>query len=126
MQISRFRMYKWLIAVGLGIAVAIAIITNTAIIALVAVVIGIVLALILERSNKEIVRDERISQITGKAASVSFYGTLILGAVASLGIALFHGRLPENVVFFGTIMGYFICVALLLYMGCYAYFSRKL
>ncbi len=126
MQISRFRMYKWIIAGGLGIAVAIAIITNTAIIALAAVVVGIVLALILERSNKEIVRDERISQITGKAASVSFYSMLILGAAASLGIALFHGRLPENVVFFGTIMGYFICVALLLYMGSYAYFSRKL
>jgi uncharacterized membrane protein len=126
MQISRFRMYKWLIAGGLGIAVAIAIITNTAIIALAAVVIGIVLALILERSNREIVRDERISQITGKAASVSFYSTLILGAAASLGIALFHSWLPENVIYFGTIMGYFICVALLLYMGSYAYFSRKL
>jgi uncharacterized membrane protein len=119
-------MYKWIIAGGLGVAVAIAIVTDTAIIALAAVVIGIVLALILERSNKEIVQDERISQITGKAASVSFYSTLILGAVASLGIALFHSRLPENVVFFGTIMGYFICVALLLYMGSYAYFSRKL
>ena len=126
MQISRFRIYKWLIAGGLGIAVAIAIATDTAIIALAAVVIGIVLAIILERSSKEIVRDERISQISGKAASASFYSMLILGAAASLGIALFHSRLPENVVFFGTIMGYFICVALLLYISFYAYFSRKL
>ncbi len=126
MQISRFRIYKWLIAGGLGIAVAIAIATETPLVALAAVVIGIVLALILERRNKEIVRDERISQISGKAASASFYSVLILGAVASLGIALFHSRLPENVVFFGTIMGYFICVALLLHIGFYAYFSRKL
>lgn len=126
MQISRFRMYKWIIAGGLGVAVAVAILTNTAVIALAAVVVAIVLALILERSNKEIIRDERISQITGKAASASFYSTLILGAAASLGIALFRSRLPENVVFFGTIMGYFICVALLLHLGFYAYFSRKL
>ena len=126
MQISRFRMYKWLIAGGLGIAVAIAIVTDTAIIALAAVVIGIALALILERRNKEVVRDERISQINGKAATASFYSMLILGAAASLGIALFHSQLPENVVFFGTIMGYFICVALLLHLGFYAYFSRKL
>jgi uncharacterized membrane protein len=126
MQISRFRIYKWLIAGGLGIAVAIAIATDTAVIALAAVVVGIVLAIILERSNKEIVRDERISQISGKAASASFYSVLILGAVASLGIALFHSRLPENVLFFGTIMGYFICLALLLHIGFYAYFSRKL
>jgi len=126
MQISRFRMYKWLIAGGLGIAVAIAIVTDTAIIALAAVVIGIVLALILERRNKEIVRDERISQINGKAATASFYSMLILVAAASLGIALFHSQLPENVVFFGTIMGYFICAALLLHLGFYAYFSRKL
>ena len=119
-------MYKWLIAGGLGIAVAVAIVTGTPIVALAAVAVAIVLALILERRNKEIVRDERISQINGKAATASFYSMLILGAAASLGIALFHSRLPENIVFFGTIMGYFICAALLLHLGFYAYFSRKL
>ncbi len=126
MKISKFRTYKAIIAGGLGIAVAIAIATNTAIIALAAVVVAIVLAVILERRNKEIVRDERIAQITGKAASASFYSVLILGAVASLGTALFRSQLPENVVFVGAIMGYFICVALILHICFYAYFSRKL
>ena len=126
MRISKFRTYKAIIAVGLGIAVAIAITTDTAIIALVAVVVAIVLAFILERRNKEIVRDERIVQISGKATSASFYSMLIIGAIASLGIALFHSQLPENIIFFGTIMGYFICVALLLNIGFYAYYSRKL
>ena len=126
MKISRFRTYKAIIAGGLGICVAVAIANDTAIIALVAVVVAIVLAFILERSNKEIVRDERISQISGKAASASFNSTLILAAVASLGTALFRSQLPENVVFFGTIMGYFICVALILHVIFYAYFSRKL
>ena len=105
---------------------AIAIVTDTAIIALVAVVVAIVLAFILERSNKEIVRDERISQISGKAASASLNIMLILAAIASLGIALFRSQLPENVVFFGSIMGYFICAALILHICFYAYFSRKL
>jgi uncharacterized membrane protein len=126
MQISKFRIYRVIIAGGLAIAVAIAIATNTALIALVAVVVAIVLAFILERNNKEIVRDERILQINGKAASASFYSMLILAAVASLGTALFRNQLPENVVFVGTIMGYFVCVALLLHMGLYVYFSRKL
>ena len=126
MRISRFLIYKWIIAGGLGIAVAIAIVTDMAIIALAAVVVAIVLALILERRNKEIIRDERISQISGKAATASFYSVLILGAAASLGIALFRSQLPENVVFFGTIMGYFVCAVLLLHLGFYAYFSRKL
>lgn len=126
MQISKFRIYKAIIAGGLVLAVAIAIGTDTPIIALLAVVAAIGLAFILERSNKEIVRDERISQISGKAASASFNITLILAAVASLGTALFRSQLPENVVFVGTIMGYFICVAVLLHMCFYAYFSRKL
>jgi len=126
MQIGKFRTYKAIIAGGLGIAVAVAIVTNTAIIALAAVIAAIVLAFILERSNKGIVRDERISQINGKAASASFNIMLIVAALASLGIALFHSQLPENVVFFGTIMGYFICAALLLHLCFYAYFSRKL
>ena len=126
MQHSKFRIYKALIAGGLAIAVGIAIATNTAIIALAAVIAAIILAFILERSNKEIVRDERISQINGKAASASFNIMLIVAALASLGIALFHSQLPENVVFFGAIMGYFICAALLLHLCFYAYFSRKL
>ena len=126
MQIGKFRIYKAIIAGGLGIAVAVAIVTNTAIIALVAVIAGIAVAVTLERRNKEIVRDERISLISGKAASASFYTVLILGAVASLGTALFRSQLPENVVFVGAIMGYFICVALILHICFYAYFSRKL
>ena len=126
MQIGKFRTYKAIIAGGLGIAVVIAIVTNTAIIALAAVIAAIVLAFILERSNKEIVRDERISQINGKAASASFNIMLIVAALASLGIALFRSQLPGNVVFFGAIMGYFICAALLLHLCFYAYFSRKL
>ena len=126
MQISKFRIYKAIIAGVLGIAVAIAITTDTAIIALGAVVVAILIAFILERSNKEIVRDERISQISGKAASAAFNSMLILAAVASLSIAIFHNQLPENVIFVGAIMGYFVCVALLLHMCLYAYFSRKL
>jgi uncharacterized membrane protein len=126
MKLSKFRIYKAIIAGGLVIAVAIAIATDTAIIALAAVIAAIAIAFILERSNKEIVRDERISQISGKAASAAFYSALVLGAAVSLGTALFRGQLPENVVFAGVIMGYFICVALLLHLCFYAYFSRKL
>jgi uncharacterized membrane protein len=126
MQISKFRIYKAVIAGGLAIAVAIAIGTNTPVIALLAVIIGIALAFIVERSNKEIVRDERISQINGKAATASFNTVLVLAAASSLVIALFRGQLPENVVFFGSVMGYVTCAALLVHMGFYAYFSRKL
>jgi uncharacterized membrane protein len=126
MQISKFRIYKALIAGGLAIAVGIAIVTETPIIALAAVIAAIVLAFIIEHGNKEIVRDERISQINGKAATASLNSILVLAAAASLGIALFRSKLPENIVFFGSIMGYVICAALLLHMVFYAYFSRKL
>ena len=126
MQISKFRMYRAIIACGLVIAVAIAITTDTPIIALAAVVAAVAVALILERTNKEIVRDERISQISGKAASASFNIMFILAAVISLGTALFRNQLPENVVFVGAIMGYFTCIAVLLHLCFYAFFSRKL
>jgi len=115
-----------IIAGGLGAAVAIAIGLDIPIIALAAVVVAVTLSLILERTNKEIVRDERILQIGWKAAYASFISTLILAAVAALGTALFRSQLPENIVFVGTIMGYFICVAVLLHLCFYTYYSRKL
>jgi len=126
MKISRYRIYKGIIGGVLGAAVAIAILTDTAVIALAAVIAAIVLGFILERRNKEVVKDERISLISGKAATASFNTVLILAAIAALGIALFRKMLPEDIVFFGSIMGYFICVALILHICFYAYFSRKL
>jgi uncharacterized membrane protein len=126
MKISKYRIYKALIGGGLGMAVGISIGTDTPIIALVAVVVAIVISFSLERNNKEITRDERILQISGKAASASFNTVLILAAIASLVTALFRSQLPENIVFVGAIMGYFVCAALLLHMCFYAYFSRKL
>lgn len=126
MQISKYRVYKAVIAGGLAVAVGIAIGTNTPFIALAAVVAAIALALVLERSNKEIVRDERISQINARAATASFNSVIILAAIAALGTALFRSQLPDSIVLTGTIMGYFICVALLLHMCFYFFFSRKI
>jgi uncharacterized membrane protein len=126
MKISRFQIYRALIAAGLAVAVSIAILADTPIIALAAVIAGIALSFYVQRRNKEIVRDERVSQISWKAASAAFNTVIIIAAIGSLGIALFRGQLPENLVFFGSIMGYFICAALLLHMGFYAYFSRKM
>ena len=126
MQLSKYRIYKGVIAGGLAVAIAIAIVTNTPLVALAAVIAAILAAFIVERTNREVVSDERITQINGKAATASFYIMLALAALASLVIALFHNQFPENIVFFGSIMGYFVCGALLLHIAFYAYFSRKL
>ena len=123
---KKYSIYRALI-VALGIiGVAVAIFMNTPIIALAVVVVAVVLAFILERRNKEIVQDERITQIRGKAAFASFITMLLLAGVISLITALFRNQLPESIVFTGSIMGYSICVALLLYMCIYIYLSRKL
>ena len=126
MQMKKYSIYRALI-VGVGIiGVAVAIFINTPIIALAVVVVAVVLAFIMERRNKEIVQDERITQIRGKAAFASFSTMLILAGAISLITALFRNQLPESIVFTGSIMGYSICVALLLYMCIYIYLSRKL
>ena len=126
MKINRYRVYRAAIAVGLGIAVGVAVVTDTPVIALAAVIAAIAIALVLERTNKEIVRDERIVQINGKAATIAFNIMLAMAAVSALLTALFRNQLPENIVFSGSIMGYFVCIALILQMSFYAYFSRKL
>jgi uncharacterized membrane protein len=123
---KKYSIYRALIVAGVIIAVAAAIITNIPLIALAAVVIAVALAVILERSNKEIVRDERVAQIRGKAAFAAFFSMLILAGVVSLVTGLFRGQLPEGVVFAGSIMGYSICIALLIYMCIYIFLSRKL
>jgi uncharacterized membrane protein len=125
-KISKYRIYKALIGGGLGIAVGIAIGTDTAVLALAAVIIAIIVSITLERRNKEITRDERILQINGKAASASLTTMLILAAIVSLGAALFRSHLPETIVFTGAVMGYFICIVLILHICFYNYYSRKL
>ena len=126
MKINKFKIFRAAIGAGLAIAVGIAIATGLPVIALAAVIAAIILAFVLERRNRAVVRDERISQISWKASAAAFSIMLILAAAASLGIALFSRQLPESVVFFGTIMGYYVCAAVLVNLCFYAYFSRKL
>ncbi len=126
MQMKKYPIYKALISGGLAIAIGIAIVTEAPIIALAAVIAAIAVAITIERTNKEVVKDERICQISWKAASATFNTVVILAALASLVTALFRSQLPENIVFVGTTMGFFVCVALLLQICFYAYFSRKL
>jgi uncharacterized membrane protein len=126
MYMNKYNIYRALIVVGGVIAVAVAIITNIPIIALAAVVATVLLAIILERSNKEIVRDERVAQIRGKTANIAFFSMLILAGVMSLVTALFRNQLPESIVFAGSILGYSICASLLIYMCIYIVLSRKL
>ncbi len=126
MKLSRFRIYRAIIACGLAVAIAVAIATDMPVIALAAVIAAIALAIILERRNREIVRDERIVQINGKAATWAFNSVIVIAALAALVAALFRDRLPENIVFLGSIMGYFVCFAITLHLCFYAYFSRKL
>jgi uncharacterized membrane protein len=123
---KKYNIFRALIMAAVIIAVAVAIATDTPVIALAAVVAAVAVAFLLERSNKKIVRDERISQISGKSSFVTFNIMLILAGFSSLVTALFRSQLPENVVFAGSIMGYSVCIALLLYMCFYIYLSRKL
>jgi uncharacterized membrane protein len=126
MRVKKYSIYRFLIMAGVIIAVVVAVTTDTPIIAVAAVIAAVAVALLLERRNKEIVRDERISHISGKSSYIAFNIMLLLAGLSSLATALFRSRLPENVVFAGSIMGYSVCVALLLYMFLYIYLSRKL
>lgn len=126
MTLNRFRIYRAIIGGALAIAVGIAIATDLPIIALAAVVAAIILAFALELRKKGTVRDERMSQISWKSSSAAFAVMIILAAAASLGIALFNKQLPENIVFLGSIMGYFVCAAVILNLCFYAYYSRKM
>ena len=91
----------------------------------VAVVCAIGLKMLLRRATKEVMKDERTTLLSEKAAGATLRLTLPLAAIGSLVLLLLKDRLSDDATQLAYVLSYAVSILLLVHLAFYSYYSRK-
>ena len=125
MERKKFKLYWLVITIVIGFVIGLSAFRGEPIIAIVAVVIGMILLYVLKSRVKQVIEDERIYKISEKASrrTIQVVGTTtaVLG-LSILGLSR-SGYLELAEV--GYSLAYFAAVLLMVYMIFYGYYAKK-
>jgi uncharacterized membrane protein len=126
MSYKTYRMIQALIIVVMAFLAAwVATSDNWLLLIPVMVVFGAIL-FFLRRKVTEVVVDERVNIIAGKASRLSFVVFVML-AVISAAILIYLGKDSSDVLFnIGLTLDFAACALMVLYWAAYFYYNRKL
>ncbi len=128
MNYSRFKKINALIAAFISATVAIAIVNNDLILALAAILIGTVFIILMKKTTKIILVDERIQSISGKASRLTYtITTAVLAFLSLFFIMIGRKAIPTqpNIELLGVTFSYIVLFNLALYSISYKYLSKK-
>lgn len=128
MNYSWFKKINALIAAFISATVAIAIVNNDLILALTAILIGTVFFILMKKTTKVILVDERIQSISGKASRLTYMiTTAVLAFLSLFFIMIGRKAIPPqpNIELLGVTLSYIVLFNLALYSISYKYLSKK-
>lgn len=120
MNRKQFALYRVTIAAAIGVVIAYAVLTENAVLAMVAVIIGMALLYLAKRKVAETVEDERIYRISGKASrrTLEIFGI----GIALTGITLLALKEFTEA---GYALAFSACILGLLHSVFYSYYRRR-
>jgi len=125
MDRKKFKLYGLVTTIAVGFLVGLSVVRGEPIIAIIAVVIGMILLYSLKSRVKQVIEDERVYRISEKASrrTIQVIGitTAILG-LAIIGLSR-SGYLELTEV--GFSLAYFATALLVVYMIFYCYYAKK-
>jgi uncharacterized membrane protein len=126
MNYQQFKRMKALSAAFVSATVAIAVVYNNIILALAGVFIGLLFLFLVRKKTKAVLVDERIRNIGGRAARLTYSILTVTMAFLSLIFIMSGRRLGEaNYELLGIILSYLTLLSMALYSLSYKYFSKK-
>lgn len=124
-----YKTFKWvrvLITMFIAATVSIAVSINNAYLALSAVIIGMISMFFIKRNVKEVLVDEMVKSIAGKAALMTYRITISVLAVLSL-ILMFSNLNQEGSDLYNLaiILSYIVFFSMLIYSFFYYHYQSK-
>jgi len=127
MNRKTYMVWQAVLTVIVGVAVAAGVIWDNWIIALAAVVGGMIVLTILRRSTKDVTVDERNIASVYKAARLTFsLGIIGMGIAALVLIALNRDNLASTPASIGTVLAYITCGLLIINTVAYTIYNRQI
>ncbi|MDD4995987.1 MAG: DUF2178 domain-containing protein [Patescibacteria group bacterium] len=126
MNYQQFKRIKILTTSFVSATVAVAVVYNNIILALAGVIIGMIFLFFVRKKTKIILVDERVQNIAGQAARLTYVILTMTIAFLSL-IFLGSGRRMNNINYetLGVILSYTTLFSIALYSLSYKYISKK-
>ncbi len=124
MKYKKYKLYKLLIVLLLAGTVSAFVTAGNFIIPLIAFLIAVVLMFVLNRSVNEVLTDERINKIAGKAAKITMTVSVLIMALAGLVLIALRETYPQYLIT-GYVLAYLGCGMLFLYTILFKYYSRE-
>jgi uncharacterized membrane protein len=122
---KRYRIYKLIIVVLLTIIASCFVALGNFIIPLAALLVATILMFILQKNVEEVMTDERINQISGKASRIVMTISVSLMSVAGIVLVSLRNIYPQYQII-GNIFLYLECGMMLLYSILFKCFSRRI
>ena len=125
MESKKYKLYGLLITIVIGFVIGLSAFRGEPIIAIVAVVLGMILLYALKSRVKQVIEDERVYRISEKASrrTIQVVGT----TTALLGLSILglskSGHL--DLVEVGYTLACFATILLMIYMIFYGYYAKK-
>lgn len=121
---KNFQLIKIVTAFFLSAIMAQAIIFSNYILALTAVVGAITIMFFSKRKVTDVMVDERVLAIGGKAARFTLSIFSVFGAAISF-ILMFSRNTNPNFEIIGSVIAYSVCILLLLYSALFKYYDKQ-
>jgi uncharacterized membrane protein len=125
MKSKQYVFYKILIVMILAAIVGSFVVRGNFIVPLVVLLVAVILMFILKRSVNEVIADQRIEYIAGKASKLTFTIATFLMAISGLILIALRDQYPEYYLI-GNILAYLTCGMLFLYTIIFNYYSKKI
>jgi uncharacterized membrane protein len=119
-----FKIVRVVTAIFLAVVMTQAIIFNNYILAIIAIVGAITVTLTLRKKVNEVLVDERVISIGGKAARMTLSIFSVIGVAVSF-ILMFLRELNPAFELSGSVLAYSVCAVLLLYSFLFKYYEKQ-
>jgi uncharacterized membrane protein len=126
MSYKTFRIWQLVLTVVIAIVIAVSVVIGNAIIPIPAVILGMLILIILKRSVKEVVEDERVYTIAEKASRLTLQIVGIAMAVVGATLLAISRGGSSMLAQIGFALAYATGGLLVIYYIAYIYYDRKL
>lgn len=123
MNYKQYRILGMVVAAVLAVVISQAIVLNSYILALSAVLIGMLVMFFIKKQVKEILADERDYEIAGKSARYAMGIFSVIGAVLTF-FFMFQRQVNPSYEIIGSTLAYSVCGLLLTYSIAFIYLQR--
>jgi uncharacterized membrane protein len=120
-----FKFATVLLTIALAIVVSVSIFSGNLYIPVIAVIVALIVRYILQRSTREVMRDERTRHVNERAAALTVQICVPLAAVVAVALLALRKNISPELFMAGNTLAYFSCFVLLVHSALYSYLNRR-